>query len=153
MRVAEVVTRSGDETERVGEAIAGALRPGDVVFVEGDVGAGKTTFVRGACRRLGVSGTVSSPSFTIAQRYEGRVPVAHVDLFRLDSLAGEDPGLLMDYFEPDTITFVEWPKGGLAAVGIDRGHEAATVKLAHLGGDERALSLSGRDEVVARMQP
>lgn len=149
MREAEVVTRSAAETERIAESIAAALEPGDVVLIEGDVGTGKTTFVRGACRALGVRGTVSSPSFTVAQRYEGRVPVSHVDLYRLESLASEDPGLLMDYFEPDTITFVEWPRGDVSAIGLHaRQREALTVRLAHLGRDARRLSLAGRDDVV-----
>ena len=76
-------TGSPEETERVAAGIARDLRPGDVVLVTGELGTGKTTFVRGACRALGVVGPVTSPTFTIGQLHEGRVPVAHLDLYRL----------------------------------------------------------------------
>ena len=83
------------------------------MLVAGELGAGKTTFVRGACRALGVTGPVTSPTFTIGQRYPaaGRGVVAHLDLYRLGSLADEDPDLLADYLGPETIAFVEWPDG------------------------------------------
>ena len=90
---------AADRTRPPRRVGASACAPGDVVLVAGDVGTGKTTFVRGACRGLGVSEPVTSPSFTIGQRYEGRVPVSHVDLFRLDTLEGEDPALLDDYLD------------------------------------------------------
>jgi tRNA threonylcarbamoyladenosine biosynthesis protein TsaE len=128
------------ETEALGGRLASGLAPGDVVLVEGELGAGKTTFVRGACRELGVDGPVTSPTFTIGQRYRGvRVPVvAHVDLYRLPSLSGEDPDLLADYVGPDTIAFVEWPEVGeqqLAAIG----RVVARVVLEHAGGDTRSV--------------
>lgn len=131
-------TDGADATEALGGRLAEELRPGDVVLVEGELGAGKTTFVRGACRTLGVQGPVTSPTFTIGQRYPARrVPaVAHLDLYRLSSLAGEDPDLLADYVGPDTVAFVEWP-----AVGEDElagvGRVAARVSLEHAGGDVR----------------
>ena len=72
-----------------------------MVVVSGDVGAGKTTLIRGACRALGVDAPVTSPTFTIGQRYEGgRLPVAHLDLYRLEDLETEDPALLDDYLGP-----------------------------------------------------
>ncbi len=118
-------------------------RPGDAVLVEGELGAGKTTFVRGACRALGVDGAVTSPTFTIGQRYRGRVPVSHVDLFRVPDLAGEDPDLLADYLGPDTIAFVEWPEAGEEAIaGLAR--IAARVRIEHAGGDRREVWISGR---------
>ena len=87
------------------------LRPGDVVLVSGELGAGKTTLVRGACRELGVTEPVVSPTFTIGRRYRGREhPVSHLDLYRLDGLDAEEPGLLDDYLRPDSIAFVEWPE-------------------------------------------
>ncbi|MFL5955891.1 MAG: tRNA (adenosine(37)-N6)-threonylcarbamoyltransferase complex ATPase subunit type 1 TsaE, partial [Solirubrobacterales bacterium] len=100
-------TTSAEQTEALGAALAVDLRPGDVVLVAGDLGAGKTTFVRGAARALGVGEPVTSPTFTIGARYHGRVPVAHLDLFRLGGdLEGEDPGLLEDYLTPDAVAFV-----------------------------------------------
>jgi tRNA threonylcarbamoyladenosine biosynthesis protein TsaE len=131
-------TDSAAGTERVAEELAAGLRPGDVVLISGEVGTGKTTFVRGACRALGVSDRVTSPSFTIGHLYRGKVPVSHIDLFRLDSLAGEDPALLEDYLGPDRIAFIEWP--GAAAPELDPERVALSVRLEHLGGDRRRLT-------------
>jgi tRNA threonylcarbamoyladenosine biosynthesis protein TsaE len=133
-----LTTTSPAGTEAAGAELAAALVPGDVVLVEGELGAGKTTFVRGACRALGVEGPVTSPTFTIGQRYRGRLPVAHIDLFRVTDLRGEDPDLLADYLGPDTIAFVEWPPDGEAAVaGLAR--VAARVRIEHAGGDRREV--------------
>jgi tRNA threonylcarbamoyladenosine biosynthesis protein TsaE len=120
----------------VGAALAATLRPGDVVLLEGEMGAGKTTFVRGAARALGFDGPVTSPTFTIGRRYEGgRLPISHLDLHRLSGLADEDPALLDDYLTPDAIAFVEWPE--IAEPQLER--IAARVKLEHAGGDRRRI--------------
>ena len=132
------------ETEALGGRLATELTPGDVVLVEGELGAGKTTFVRGACRGLGVTAPVTSPTFTIGQRYaaNGRVRfVAHLDLYRLTSLADEDPDLLADYLGPDTIAFVEWPGAGEGELA-ELAHVAARVRLDHAGGDQRRVEVS-----------
>jgi tRNA threonylcarbamoyladenosine biosynthesis protein TsaE len=126
------------ETEALGARLAAALEPGDVVLISGELGAGKTTFVRGACRALGVTGRVTSPTFTIGRRYEGTVPVSHLDLYRLGDLADEDPALLADYLAPDRVAFVEWPGVAEALVSAP----AATVRLAHGGGDARELTIA-----------
>jgi tRNA threonylcarbamoyladenosine biosynthesis protein TsaE len=128
---------SPEETEAAGAELARRLRPGDVVLVTGELGSGKTTFVRGACRALGVQGAVTSPSFTIGQVHRGRVEVAHLDLYRLDSLAGEDPALLDDYLTPERVAFVEWP----AAASPELQRVAASVRLEHLGDDRRRLTV------------
>jgi tRNA threonylcarbamoyladenosine biosynthesis protein TsaE len=121
--------------------------PGDVVLVAGELGAGKTTLIRGACRALGVSGPVSSPTFTIGQRYEGRVPVSHLDLYRLDDLATEEPGLLDDYLVPTAISFIEWPPDRLPGQALDDevgARVARRVEIRHAGGDERLISIESR---------
>jgi tRNA threonylcarbamoyladenosine biosynthesis protein TsaE len=128
-------TRSPEETEAVGAELAGRLRAGDVVLVEGELGAGKTTLVRGACRALGVEGPVTSPTFTVGRRYAGDPPVSHLDLYRLEDLGAEEPGLLEDYLTPDAVAFVEWPPERSAE--IDR--VAFRVQLRHAGGDEREV--------------
>jgi tRNA threonylcarbamoyladenosine biosynthesis protein TsaE len=133
-------TSSAAETEGLGAALATTLKPGDVVLVEGELGAGKTTFVRGASRALGVTGVVTSPTFTIGQRYPAPVPIAHVDLFRVRDLADEDPDLLADYFATDTITFVEWPQGEEPAIAR-LGRVAARVRIDHAGGDARTVMI------------
>jgi tRNA threonylcarbamoyladenosine biosynthesis protein TsaE len=128
---------SPEETEAAGAELARRLRPGDVVLVSGELGTGKTTFVRGAARALGVEGPVTSPTFTIGHLLPGKLEVAHLDLYRLGSLAGEDPALLEDYLTPDRVAFVEWP--AVAEPAIDR--VVARVRLAHLGGDRRLISV------------
>jgi tRNA threonylcarbamoyladenosine biosynthesis protein TsaE len=129
------------ETEALGASLAQSLTLGDVVLVEGELGAGKTTFVRGAARRLGVTTPVTSPTFTIGQRYPGdEIVVSHIDLYRVSSLADEEPDLLADYLGPDTISFVEWPGSEEAALaGLAR--VAAHVSLRHLGDDEREVTV------------
>lgn len=133
-------THSPKETEMLGAELAHALVPGDVVLVAGELGAGKTTFVRGAVRALGVTGPVTSPTFTIGQRYPGRVPVAHLDLFRIVDLAAEDPDLLAEYVRPDTIAFVEWPSHGEGTV-VGFGRIAAQVLIEHAGGEDRTVTI------------
>jgi tRNA threonylcarbamoyladenosine biosynthesis protein TsaE len=131
-------SRSAAETEALGAKIAERLEPGDVVVVSGEVGAGKTTLIRGACRALGVEGPVTSPTFTIGRRYRGgRLPVSHLDLYRLESLEGEDPALLDDYLGPDGVAFVEWP--AVAEPRLSR--RALEVRLRHAGGDCREVEL------------
>jgi tRNA threonylcarbamoyladenosine biosynthesis protein TsaE len=133
-------TSTPAETEALAAELASSLAPGDVVLVEGELGAGKTTFVRGACRALGVEGLVTSPTFTIGQRYPGRVTVAHLDLYRVADLDEEDPDLLVDYIGPDRIAFVEWP-GGAAARIAWLAHVAARVLIEHGGGDARTVTI------------
>lgn len=135
-------TDGPEATEALGARIAAGLRPGDVVLVSGDLGAGKTTLIRGACRALGVSDAVTSPTFTIGRRYSGRIAVSHLDLYRLDDLAGEDPGLLDDYLTADAVTFVEWPERAGEALLGDSTRIALRVALEHAGGDRREVRLT-----------
>src|SRR3954467_11051491 len=127
-------------TEAAAAELAARLAPGDIVLVRGGRGAGKTTFVRGACRALGVDGPVTSPTYTIGQVYaaENGQEIAHLDLYRLESLRGEDPALLDDYLTPDRIGFVEWPAVGEA--DIER--VVARVRIDHAGGDLRLLHMT-----------
>jgi tRNA threonylcarbamoyladenosine biosynthesis protein TsaE len=133
-----VESRSAAETEALGARVAERLRPGDVVVVSGEVGAGKTTLIRGACRALGIEGPVTSPTFTIGRRYGGgRIPVSHLDLYRLESMEGEDPALLDDYLGPDGVAFVEWPAAGAARLG----RPALEVRIEHVTSDRRAIEI------------
>lgn len=107
------------------------------MLLHGEMGAGKTTFVRGAARALGVTGAVTSPTFTIGRRYdEGRIPIAHLDLHRLGSLDEEEPDLLADYLNDEHVTFVEWPE--IAESGL---RPRAIVSLEHAGGDARDVTV------------
>jgi tRNA threonylcarbamoyladenosine biosynthesis protein TsaE len=125
---------SPEETEAAGARLAEGLQAGDVVLVSGELGAGKTTFVRGACRALGVTANVTSPTFTIGQLYAGDPDVAHLDLYRLE---GAEPGLLEDYLTPDRVGFMEWPE--LAEPELER--VTARVRIEHAGGDTRTITV------------
>ena len=130
-------------TERAGAELAAQLRPGDVVLVSGDLGAGKTTYVRGALRALGVTEAVTSPTFVVGVLYDGDSgPLAHLDLYRLAGLEAEDPGLLDPYFGPDTITFVEWPERAESEELLGGRAIARHVTLAHAGGDRRTIEVA-----------
>ncbi len=138
-------SHSARETEQLGAELAAGLHGGDVVLVSGELGAGKTTFVRGACRALGVTVPVTSPTFTIGQRYPsaGGTAVGHLDLYRVGSLRDEDPDLLADYVGPDTITFVEWPDAAEAEIGA-LGRIARRVQLSHAGDDQRLVHVANQ---------
>ncbi|MFI5004552.1 MAG: tRNA (adenosine(37)-N6)-threonylcarbamoyltransferase complex ATPase subunit type 1 TsaE [Solirubrobacterales bacterium] len=136
-------TSAPHETEALGAELAAQLRAGDVVLVRGDLGAGKTTLVRGAARALGVTDPVTSPTFGIGHRYRGsQVAVAHLDLYRLAGLEHEDPGLLEDYIGPESIAFVEWPEQGSPELEGAR----VWVTLAHRGGDRRRIEVRAAGE-------
>ena len=107
-----------------------------MVTVAGELGSGKTTFVRGACRALGVEQPVTSPTYTIGNRYVGRVAVSHLDLYRLTEVGDADWAGLEPYFE-DAIVFVEWPEAGAGRLPAPR----ATVRIAHAGEDRRTIEL------------
>src|SRR5207245_3224004 len=106
-RSIELVSASAEQTRRLGEAVASVLRPGDVVALAGDLGAGKTTFVQGAAAALGVTQPVVSPTFTLVREYQGRVPVHHVDVYRLDRI-NDVLDLGFDEMIEGGVTFVEW---------------------------------------------
>jgi tRNA threonylcarbamoyladenosine biosynthesis protein TsaE len=138
----QIESSSPEETECVGAALAAELRPGDVVTVAGELGAGKTTFVRGACRALGVAGPVTSPTYTIGHRYEGRVRVSHLDLYRFGSVSAAEWGDLEPYFE-DAIVFVEWPEAAAGALPAPR----VAVRLSHAG-SARMISLETDEKAL-----
>jgi tRNA threonylcarbamoyladenosine biosynthesis protein TsaE len=128
------------ETEALGARLSEQLGPGDVVLVSGDLGTGKTTLVRGACRALGVTADVTSPTFTLGHLYEGgRLPVAHLDLYRLPRLDAEDRALVADHLDPAGVAFVEWPEVGEEVFG----EVTLRVALAHAGGDHRLVTITG----------
>jgi tRNA threonylcarbamoyladenosine biosynthesis protein TsaE len=123
----EVVSGSPEETEAVAAALAAELRLGDVVTVSGELGSGKTTFVRGACRALGVTAPVTSPTYTIGHRYQGEPDVSHLDLYRFTGVSAAEWADLEPYFE-DAVVFVEWPEA--AADGLPP--VRARVRLEHV---------------------
>ena len=101
-------TGSPDATRAVAAALGPLLEPGDVVSLVGDLGAGKTAFAQGLAAGLGVAGPVTSPTFTIVQEYEGRLPVAHVDVYRLDTVQDLYDLGFDELIDDGRVTIVEW---------------------------------------------
>jgi tRNA threonylcarbamoyladenosine biosynthesis protein TsaE len=127
--VTETLTDSPQETEALAAALARRLASGDVVTVAGELGSGKTTFVRGACGALGVRERVTSPTYTIGHRYHGdSVEVSHLDLYRFEGVSPAEWGDLEPYFE-GAIAFVEWPEAGAGVLPAPR----FAVRLRHAG--------------------
>jgi tRNA threonylcarbamoyladenosine biosynthesis protein TsaE len=129
---------SSEETERLAARLARQLAPGDVVTVSGELGSGKTTFVRGACRALGVTAPVTSPTYTIGHRYEGEPDVSHLDLYRFAAVSAPEWGDLEPYFE-DAIVFVEWPEAARGGLPLVR----AAVRLEHVDEGSRRIAIEG----------
>ena len=128
------------ETEGAAAALARELAAGDVVTVSGELGSGKTTFVRGACRALGITAPVTSPTFTIGHLHAGDPEVSHLDLYRFQGLSPAEWGDLEPYFE-DAICFVEWPEaaaGSLPPVRVE-------VRLSHVDPTHRLITLDSSE--------
>jgi tRNA threonylcarbamoyladenosine biosynthesis protein TsaE len=138
-----VATASAAATEALAGRLASRLRVGDVVTVSGELGTGKTTFVRGAGRALGVAEPVTSPTFTIGHRYAGVVDVSHLDLYRFSGVSAAEWGDLEPYFE-DAIVFVEWPEAGADALPPAR----VAVRLEHAGGNDRHVELVAAEDAL-----
>ena len=129
--------------EELASRVAQVLEPGDVVVLSGEVGSGKTTFVRAAARALGVTDRVTSPTYQLARGYEGlkdgrRVIINHMDLYRLEGLEDRDVLELDDYFDPDAVTFIEWAE---PALGVIR--DPSLVHISHETPTTRRISLRG----------
>lgn len=130
------VSESEDETAAAGQRLAAGLEPGDVVLLYGELGAGKTAFVRGLARGLGAADAdVSSPTFTIIQEYAGRLTLYHVDLYRLEPKEVDDLGL-EELVSGDGIVAIEW-----AERWHGRPDDAVEVRLEHAGEDRRSISV------------
>ena len=132
-----MVSASPEETEDIAARLAVRLVPGDVVYVSGELGSGKTTFVRGACRALGVEGLVTSPTYTVGHRYDG---VSHLDLYRFEQFTDADWGALEPYFA-DAIVFVEWPERAGGRLPPPR----VAVTLGHVDEEHRSIEFEARE--------
>jgi tRNA threonylcarbamoyladenosine biosynthesis protein TsaE len=139
----EIRSASPAETEAVAATLARELRVGDVVTVSGELGGGKTTFVRGACRALGVTVPVTSPTFTVGHRYPADPDVSHLDLFRFEGFSAAEWGDLEPYFD-DTICFVEWPEAAVGALPPVR----VEVRLSHVDPGHRHITLESPENIL-----
>jgi len=111
-----VHTHGADETAALGAAVAALARGGDLLLLAGDLGAGKTVFVKGFAHKLGVEADVTSPTFTLAHHYEGRVPVNHLDVYRIEQIQEVADLALPELLDSDAVTLVEWGDAIVAAV-------------------------------------
>jgi tRNA threonylcarbamoyladenosine biosynthesis protein TsaE len=147
-------TDSADATRAVAAALAEQLVPGDLVLLVGDLGAGKTAFVQGLARGLGIEEPVTSPTFTIVQEYEGRLRLAHVDVYRLDRVQDLYDLGFDEMIDDDGVTVVEW--GDLVAQALPTEHLLVRIEPG-TADTERVLDLSfhgarwrGRQDVIER---
>lgn len=136
-----LISRSEEETRAAGESLASSLRSGDTVLLSGDLGMGKTVFARGVAAGLGVDpGQVRSPSFTLVNRYPGRVPVYHIDLYRVEKLEDMDELGLEEILGGDGVAVVEWAE----RLGPYRPGRAVEVRISDRGGQVRAILIEDR---------
>jgi len=132
-----IETHSADETRQLGERIGSIAQAGDIILLLGGFGAGKTTLVQGIARGMGSDDVVTSPSFVIANEYQGRLPLYHIDLYRIDEMDQTTLEALAEYFGSDGLCVVEWPQ----SVPSDLIEDAIRIEMALSGENDRRLSL------------
>jgi tRNA threonylcarbamoyladenosine biosynthesis protein TsaE len=144
----EVETAGEEETESLGERLASGLAPGDILALYGELGAGKTCLVRGIARGLGIDeGSVASPSFTLINEYPGRVPLVHLDGYRLDSAEAFEELGLEDYFEGEGVLVIEW-----AEKVPDLPEDRIDIVIRWVDEQRRHFRISARGPVAERLQ-
>lgn len=141
----EWISTSVKETQQMAERLARYLKPGDVLALDGDLGAGKTNFTQGLARGLGVTAVVNSPTFTIIKEYSGRYPLYHMDVYRLED-EWEDLGF-DEYFYGDGITVVEWPSRIAGSLPDER------LWIEFRRADEAQIDDTGDGKRILRFQP
>ncbi len=135
-------TKRASETKRLGQRIGRFLKAGDVVALVGELGAGKTTLVKGIAKGLGVASEeeILSPSFVLIHEYDGREKIYHIDWYRLGSVDGPDRMLALECFHADAVTLVEWADRGSDILP----KEHLQVEIKHQGGNKRQVKISGK---------
>ena len=141
-----VTTRDARETRALGTRLAAAARPGDLVCLVGDLGAGKTQLAKGFAEGLGVTDTVSSPTFVLMSEYAGRLPLFHVDLYRLDDAADALAGGLIDERQLEGVALIEWAERLGDALPVAR----LDILIDGTGDDPRTITLASADPAYRR---
>jgi tRNA threonylcarbamoyladenosine biosynthesis protein TsaE len=141
-----VHTGSPDETRSLGAALAQVARPGDRIALLGDLGAGKTQLAKGFAVGLGISDVVNSPSFTLMAEYQGRLPLFHIDLYRLEGAASALAGGLLDERQSEGVTLSEWAERLGATLDQDR----LEIHIAIGDDEQRTIELRAADAKYAR---
>jgi tRNA threonylcarbamoyladenosine biosynthesis protein TsaE len=142
----QIVSSSQQHTDRLGQAIGQTLSGGETITLYGPLGAGKTALVRGIAQGLGAeSAAVSSPTFVMIHEYQGRLPLAHVDLYRVRSPRDLDSTGLVDYFSGSTVTAVEWADKGTSVLPSDR----LEIELSHRAARSRVIRLRATGPISA----
>ena len=141
-----VITRDGASTRALAAAVAEAARPGDLISLVGDLGAGKTQFAKGFGAGLGITETIVSPSFVLMAEYRGRLPLFHVDLYRLADAAEAMAGGLIDDRQTEGVTLVEWAERLADALPNQR----LDVLIDGAGDEPRRITLRPSDATYAR---
>jgi tRNA threonylcarbamoyladenosine biosynthesis protein TsaE len=139
-----VETRNEGETRALGAQLGSVAQPGDVFILHGGFGAGKTTLVQGIARGLGVEGHVTSPSFVIANEYEGRMPIYHLDLYRIEVMDSTTLEAISEYFGSDGVCAVEWP----ASLPADLIQHATHVELSVTGDECRLIRVDSSESRI-----
>ncbi len=139
MTTLALTSTSPDDTQAIAAALAPLLRPGDVVALSGELGAGKTCFVQGAARGLGIDERVTSPTFVLVKLYEGRLPLVHCDVYRLETLSDVQQ-LGDEVLAPDAVTCIEWGDAVTPLLPDDR----LEIELAHTANGARTLTVTAR---------
>lgn len=147
MKALHLISHSPEQTQRLGTQLAELAQGGDVFFLCGSLGTGKTCLTQGIAWGLGVEEYAFSPSFVIAREYQGRLPLYHIDLYRLDRIEEVMDLGLDDYFRHDSVCVVEWAENGTAVLP----KENLLVRLDHMSDTERSLSLEPKGKRYSQL--
>jgi len=138
--VSKIIVNSAEETIAFAEKLGSTLTPGSILTLEGDLAAGKTTFTKGVALGLGIVDVIDSPTFMIVKEYEGKIPLFHMDVYRLDG--DSDIEFLLEYFNRDGVCVIEWA----SLIEQDLPEDRIDVRIVLLGGDRREITIACRSE-------
>lgn len=132
-------TRSAKETINLGQKLAHGLKKGDVVSLSGPLGAGKTTIIQGIAKGLGIKNYITSPTFTLINEFKGRMPLYHIDLYRLNDVSQAEDIAIEEYFETDGVTVIEWAE----KIKEILPNNVKKITIKRLSDNEREIKLKG----------